>query len=275
MSEVVLGGLRLPDWATDGWVFRELEDWHSLSASKTPVNERPKTRGAFGVSSVDRESLAFSLGVSYLGSGRLDLLTAQRMLKAAVGDGPVVMSVTDELGSSWRSVTVEAITAADTWDENGEFDIDLIARDPIMYGTPSTDSTGLPVPGTGIVFPIVFPIELGEPASRGELVLENSGSVPVSPVFTMSGGGVESFTVTALSTQRRLTWSASVGGGSVVVLDGRKRRALLNGGYVSAVFLSSREWPSVAPGSTETFSFRATGVQGEPILSAELVPGWW
>lgn len=277
MTIVQIGPMVFPETASWGWLFNELTGWDDLSTNKVSVSERPRGHGAFGASRSFRSALPITLNVAFLGDVHSDMLSARLQLSSLAAEGPVVMRVTNDIGSFSRVVTVENI---DQPDHHGRsaidgFTIDMLAADPLRYGLPSSVSTELPTAGTGLVWPITYPIDWGLPGVGGRLTLTNTGTAPATPVFRVSGG-LSSVTLTEAGTGRRLTLNREIPVGSTVVFDSRTRRVVLDGVTdISAAFLTRREWWTIAPGQSSTVLFSGVTTGGVPVLMGELQSAWW
>lgn len=277
MTIVQIGPIVFPETASWGWLFNGLTGWDSNGDNKVGVSERPRSHGAFGRSRAFRSSLPLTLEVAFLGDDRVDYKSARRQLAAVGADGPVLMTVTDELGSLSRLVTIEHI---DMPDEHGRFaqdgiSIDMTAADPRKYGVAQFDSAGLPTAGTGLVYPITYPLDWGQPGTGGRVTLTNQGTAVTAPVFHVEGG-LSSVTITQQGSGRRLTLDREIPVGSVVVFDGRTRRVTLDGVTdISSTFLTRREWPVIEPGESSTFMFSGNATGGVPTLTGELQSAWW
>jgi len=273
---IELGDLGFPEAAHDGWLFNNLVDWYSLTDDKNDDDEKSQGHGTFETEESWRSAAAISFTAAFLGKTHADVLAAAERLTAIGATRRVRMAVTDDLRTTFRTVRVKASPVPATHGKpQAEFDIDVIAADPRRYGLTETDHTELPKPGTGIVFPIVFPIDLGKPADEGRITLNNLGTAPTAPRFTVTGG-FTNITLTEVGSGRRLTLDRSVPAGSSVTFDAHTRRVLLDGQTdISSTFLTSREWWTVAPGSTSIVQFTGTGAIGTPELFGEINPAWW
>lgn len=277
MTVVQIGSMIFPETASWGWLFNGLEGWDSTGDNKVGVSERARGHGANGRARVFRSSLPLSLNLAFLGDDRVDYESARLSLAALGAEGPELMTVTSELGSFSRLVTVEHTDIPDTHGRAAQdgIAIDMIAEDPLKYGLLQSDTTELPTAGTGISFPLVYPLDWGQAGSGGRISLTNRGTAPAAPVFRVNGG-LSSVTITEAGSGKRLILNRVIPAGSAVVFDGRTRRVTLDGiTDISAMFLTRREWPVILPGQTSTFLFTGTAAGGVPSLTGELQSAWW
>lgn len=278
MTIVQIGSMLFPETASWGWLFNGLTGWDSTADNKVGVTERPRGHGAFGRGRAYRSSLPISLDLVFLGDDQVDLRSARLQLAALGAEGPELMTVTDELGSFSRMVTIEHVDVPDHHGRSAQdgISVDMVAEDPRKYGLRQSDSTVLPTPGTGLVYPLVYPLDWGQPGDGGSITLTNFGTAAAAPVFTVEGGLASGVTVTESGSGKRLTLAREIPTGSSVVFDGRTRRVLLDGVTdISSTFLTRREWPLIDPGHTSTFLFSGTAAGGVPSLTGELQSAWW
>lgn len=277
MTIVQIGPMIFPDATAWGWMFNGLTGWDSNSDNKVGLSEKPRGHGANRRAKAFRSSLPLTLDAAFLSDDLVDYKSARLQLAALGAEGPQLMTVTDELGSMSRWVTIEHTDLPDDrgWSSQDGIAIDMTAEDPRKYGPPQFDSAGLPTPGTGLVYPITYPLDWGQPGSGGRITLTNAGTAPAAPVFHVAGG-LSSVTITEAGSGKRLILSREIPVGSTVKFDGRRRRVTLDGVTdISSNFLTRREWPLIAPGHSSTFLFSGTATGGVPSLTGELQSAWW
>jgi hypothetical protein len=110
--------------------------------------------------------------------------------------------------------------------------------------------------GTGIVYPLVYPLNYGTPPAGGSVSFTNNGTTTTEPVFTVSGALSAGFQLTWVETGQHLTYSQPVG--SDLVIDCGTGTAMTQGQDRTA-YLTSRDWFSIPAGATATFAFAALG----------------
>lgn len=274
-TTITLDSLVFPQSATSGWLFNNLIDWYALSDDKSPVIDRPQKHGAFEVDASWRSPAAVSFQAVYLADTYAELLAAQENLTATGATGPVRMTVADDLRATSRFVTVKSTHVPDSHNEKAlQYSVDCLARDPLRYGDPISVTTGLATAGTGLIFPLDFPVDFGTPGDQGRVALINLGNAPTAPRFIVTGP-VSSFTLKEISTGKQITFDRAIPPGSSVEIDMRTRRAIIDGQSDVSSFLSSREWWEVPPKTTSLVQFSATGVSGTPTLTGVIESAWW
>ncbi|MET4780804.1 hypothetical protein [Glaciihabitans sp. UYNi722] len=283
-TTVTIGGLTFAGDtpSSNGFFFNGLADWYSITSSKSPINERPQSNGAFGVSQDWRTAATISLTCCYLGNSRADVQAAKSQMSAALSSGrPAVMSVTDIDGTTTRVVSIRAVTVDDDFGRLVfDFTIDMIAPDPLRYGLPITSSSGVPVAGGGLIFPLgsgASYIDFGTGGSSGRISVTNSGTAPVFPPFDVSGGLDGGFVVTDVTLGKSIRFERQIPLGSLVSVNQRTGRATINGpsNDVSGS-LTSKDWFSIGPGETHAIQFQPLGaVTGTPMLTVQTSPAFY
>jgi len=140
------------------------------------------------------------------------------------------------------------------------------APDGRQYGPGLVVQAGLRTQGGGLTYPLTYPLTYGTPGSGGRVTFTNSGTAATEPVITVSGPLTAGFEITHAETGRRLRYTAAVG--SDIVLDCGEGTCTSQG-QERAMFLTIREWFSVAAGATATFALATLG--GETAASSPTV----
>ncbi|MEK0217242.1 hypothetical protein WM014_00020 [Bifidobacterium mongoliense] len=157
---LTLGGIAFDGGANitrngHGWGLQAITDWHSLTASKAQINERPQAHGAFDPGTDWRKSTANEIKAAYWGHDHNDLIRAIQQLTALANRDELMECTMDVDGVVLRRmVSVRNVDVPDTRGRSNlqGIVVDLLAPDPRAYGPVSSDSTGLPVHGGGLVF---------------------------------------------------------------------------------------------------------------------------
>lgn len=259
--------------------FRNLVDWRAVGDSKTEIIQRPQAHGSFRSGKDFRPSLVISFEGFYSGTDRLDALAASDML-AGLANAPSSfwLTVTDEDGEFSREVSLRRI---DPGDIRGQrvftFTVYTEAFDPLRYGAESTVSTGLPVLGGGLTWPITWPLMWAAGGSDGRITLANPGTADAAPVLSVSGGLDGGFSLTEVGTGREVRFERLIPDGSVVVMDTRTGRAYIDApGNDVTGFLTRSDWPTVPAGGSTVLQFNALGgSSGVPTLTGRTRPAYW
>lgn len=151
--------------------------------------------------------------------------------------------------------------------------LDLLAPDPRLYGPVTTSSTGLPTPGTGLKFPLAFPLDFGVPGDPGRAEFTNVGRVAVPVRLRVTGGMSEGFTLRRVETGEQISLSWPLLVSDVVSIDTDTGSCLLNGQSSLTGYMPLTDWWQIGPGERCTVQFGALGqVTGTPTLTLEAAP---
>ncbi|WGD36829.1 hypothetical protein [Lysinibacter sp. HNR] len=275
---IELDNLIFPEKPVDnhGWFFNNLIDWYSLSSDKNDLVERKRRHGAFRTSKSFRASAAPSFQAGYRGKNEAELLAATEKITGIGAEGPVVMRVTNALGTTERIVSVRVVDVQDhhgkTWNY---FSVDCLARDPRRYSVGDDWVATRPArDGTGLVWPAVWPAQWpGDGGSDGRIVLTNRGTKPSSPVFRVYGA-VTAATLVHVESQSRVGLEFPIDAGRYVEFDFARRTAHLDGEADISRYLTDREWWEIGGGETVSIQFEVEGGAGDP-WAAGLVRSAW
>lgn len=282
MVSISLAGIVFPGgegWS-GGWFAQSLSDWFSLSDAKSDEVERPQAHGAFDPGTDWRSGAVRTLTVGFIGN-YADLETALRDLngRCAAPDGLVQLVVDSGASVTHADVSVRHIDPPNVRAGARRVEgiqIDMFCPDPRIFGIDVTASTGLPIPGTGVVFPFAFPAVFGEPGNPGRVQFTNAGTAPTALRFRVAGGMSQGFSLKCIESSDVLTMLRPIPDGSFVTLDASDGSVLLDGVSPISGFLIEDDWWQVNPGETCTIQFEALGeVTGSPQLQVTGAPAWF
>lgn len=278
------GGAAYRSLASPGFFFTDLGDWHAVPDSKSEIRERPQADGAYEIETDWRQSLAYSVKGLYVGASHLDAQMAKRTLKLACAKGRrVTVAVTDVDGRFTRVSSVRSFVPDDDHGRRSfTFTLDLVAFDPLMYGDPVTLSTGVPVAGGGLVWPLGSSStaywDWGADGTSGRVTLPNDGTAGTWPTVTATGGLSGGFVATAVQgeTVRSVRFERVIPDGSLVSINFRTGRAWIDapGNDVSG-FITVGDFFQVPAGESLTIQFAPLGVvTGSPLFTATCSPAF-
>ncbi|WP_189061280.1 phage distal tail protein [Longimycelium tulufanense] len=139
------------------------------------------------------------------------------------------------------------------------------ATNPRLLELPrQTPSTRLPAPtGSGVSFPLAFPLDFGPGQSGGELVVTNQGTGHAEPVWAITGP-VTGPRITNADTGARLWFEDdyTLPAGHTLELTYHDRTVLLGSGVSRSNRLRFREWFTLPPGTTR---IRYTAAVHDPV----------
>lgn len=283
MSKFVLGGVEfsgefstLPGFYLEGQV-----DWYARSGSKSDVNERPQAHGAFGIGNDWQSSLAVSVKAHWQGDAAADTVRAMLQLNAiGAGGRKVLAAFTDDLQTTSRLVSVRRVTPEDYRGRKFvRFAVDMIAADPIAYGAPVSVSTGVPVSGGGLLFPLgTTPTafwDFGADGSSGRVSVTNAGTADVWPDLIVDGGLGDGFVVTDVTSGSTVRFERPIPDGSSVRINQRTGMASIDGQSDVSGFITQRGFFSIPAGGSHIIQFAGLGtVSGTPQFTVTLSPGY-
>jgi hypothetical protein len=266
---VIAGVLALPLYTVDGWTGNTVDGdgvewwvtkedgWSSGPGVRLELSERPQRDGTFDAPSF-RSARVVTLEGTAVAPDEDARERAKDRIAAVLADGSGLV----ELSVRERTVTRRALVrlsagtkVVDTTPVSFDWSVQLTAPDPLRYGADVQQaSCGLPRPGTGIAFPLAFPLAFGEPAD-GSLTVSNAGTTMAWPLWTITGPCTQPV-IRNDSTGERLAFSLSLAEGDTLVIDTAARTVFLGGASRRAALLPRSNWFSFPPGST-TIGFSA------------------
>lgn len=262
-----------------GCTYDVLEGWYGVSNVDLGLVARPNAAGAFAPEQTFPGEKAISIEGQYFGANRADALLMGENLSGLYNEGrPVTMTVEDDLRTTSREVLIESVGLPWTIHREFKFTIDATAADPRRYDTTpnASVSTGLAAPGTGLVWPVVWPVDWGTIGVDGKVTVSNPGNTETMSVYTVTGGEMpDGFIIANVTTGERLTYVGPVVSGTTVVLDTATRTALINGTGPGSRYLSSPEWWTVPARTDVQLQFLSRGaVVGNPTLNVITQPAY-
>lgn len=258
-----------------GWYFFNLRGWHGQTSDKVRKEERPQAHGAFASARSLRSSRGISFEVGYRDGTTTEVEEAVNELSSFGAEGPIVITVEDDLSVTRRTVTVDSIPDNDPDRRyTGDMMVGLVAADSRRYAVvPQTASTGPAQPGPGLVFPEVWPLVWPGGGSSGRITLTNTGKAPSAPTFTLQGG-FDTAMITCIETGARLGLNRQVPVGSTVLIDTENRTAVIDGQSSVSRWIQFREWEMIPAGASRTYQLDATGVIVTPGYREEIGRNW-
>jgi hypothetical protein len=280
MATVTIGSLVLPAAPTagKGFWFETLTDWYATPDSKVAAQSRPQAHGSFRITMDYRDAATPSVEGHFGGTTHADVLAAIDTLASLANGSPQTMTVTDDLRTTSREVSIRNISIPDTHGRPVlDFAIDMLAPDPRRYGADIVTSATLPVSGSGLTYPITYPLTYGTAGTTGRRTITNAGTAATWPRLEVTGGLDVGFSLVELVTGREIRYERAVPAGSTVFLDPRTGRAWVDApaNDVSG-YLTRSDWWSVPAGGSTTVQFSTWGASsGTPTFTARTAPAYW
>jgi len=204
-------------------------------------------------------------------------------LNAYLGDGTEGIFRVDDvtLGSRWVEVYLAAGGVDVTWTGGVDvgFQVHMIAPDPRKYGAAvTTGPTGVPVPGTGLAYPLfgsptTGALDIGFGGQSGQVTATNRGSADVGQVFIITANYAEQIVITETGSKRRLVYEGLVQFGQTLVLDSNQGTAALDGIPRDGELVVA-EWVRLGRNESASWLFEAPGASA-PQLTVKVTPAWW
>lgn len=257
-----------------------LSGWFGPPPEKTPLEERPDSDGAFGQEVFHRAARPVTLTGLVLTDG--DGLDQWEELSAVMSSGaPKTLTVTDRKGS--KSSLVKVFGAGSDLvplsDGTATYILSLVAFDPVKYGPVRELSTGLPVEGGGLEYPLGEPggaLFYGENGELGRVQVSNGGTATTYPVVTVTGEMADGFFVQRLDTGQVVRYDRIVPIGTDVSIDMRTGAVVVDGTSDGSTYLSRAEFFGVEPGADFAVQFNALGATtGTPTMTVAVQDGYW
>lgn len=258
------------------WIYDNdsMSSWLKLADVEVKLSARPNAHGAYDIDQLYVNEHRTTIDGQYFGTSTVDAATARNRLVAMFNDGrPIMLIVTDELGTTFRTVTLIDHSAPWKLDSHFEFSVTFVAPDPRRYGAAQIDEEGMPVGSSGLVWnlgtaPSGLYFDWGTVGTLGQVEFANTGTAPSSPLLEVGGAGGfnAGFRVTETETGRELTIAYQTGLGDIVRLNSRTGRATLNGADITR-FMTSRKWFTVPSGATRHYQITPlAGYTGSPTI---------
>lgn len=241
--------------------------------AKSLRRERSPRAGADGdwasAGSVEGKTITLEGQIVY-GNAQTAAVERRQML-AIGGRGTTELTVVDAGGQLTAFVEVDALAVTPVRDTMVTFTITAHACDPVLYGPPTFDQTGLTGSnaGTGLTFPLSFPLNFGVPAGQtpGSIALVNDGTEDYWPRLRIDGP-VPNPVITVNETGDWIRYGGTIAAGQWLDIDCGLRRVLLNGSLsvLSRVTYSGR-WLGIPPGGA---SVSVTADAADPAASLSI-----
>jgi hypothetical protein len=261
-----------------GCTYDKLEGWYGVENVDLGMVKRPGAPGSFAPSQTFPGEKAISIEGDFFGASRAAGLQMREDLSMLYNEGrPVRMTVADDLRTTSRDVLIASVSFPWTIHQEFEFSIDMTADDPRRYGAEVANETALAAPGTGFVWPAVWPIDWGTIGVSGRVTILNGGNTETMSRFVVDNGEMpDGFEIVNVTTGQRLVYLGPVVSGTAITLDTETRTATIGASAPGSPFLASPQWWAVPPRSSVELQFLARGaVTGSPRLRVYTAPAFY
>lgn len=261
-----------------GPTYNRFDGWYGLPKVDMGFVKRPGAPGAFAPEQTFPDEALINIEGQHFAPSRPAGIEMRHLITSLYNDGrPITAVVQDDLLTTRREVMVEAVDVPWTIHEEFKYTIDMRAADPRRYGNAVTESTPLAQAGTGLQYPLVYPLSYGVAGVTGRVSITNEGTTETVSLFSVTDGSMpDGFEVVNVTTGQRLVYVGPVSNGDIIELDARTQTAFINGVTPAGRWLSNPEWWTVPAHSVLEVQFLARGaVTGTPKLTHVTAPAYY
>lgn len=266
--------MTLDSWsapAVDGygveWWLSELDGWYGTPDLRLGGSDRPLDHGQFDAPSYLSSRVITATGAA-LAPDVTTALQASDILSSLCWDPSqlYVLQVTEPSGQVRRAqVRLNSATkVSDLVGNTFEWQLQLKAPDPRRYDDTLTSVTLTAPTGAvgGISAPLTVPFSISTSgALSNSATVTNVGTIATRPVVTFAGPLVDP-QLANVTAGRSLSFTITLAGGDLLVVDFDKRTVLLNGtASRSGTLTAAAAWWDLAPGGSD-LTFTAGGGGG-------------
>lgn len=264
------------------WALIDLEGWSESAEMSVPQQRRPTSHGQFFQPGL-LGGKVITVNGEVRSKVRAFLTDAEEVIAATLADGGLgTLTVYDEdAGMRWAPVQRLGSASIKPDDEPDviKFQLQFLAPDAYRYGQTSTATVGFAASsGSGMVFPLFASgvLDFGPLPASGAVSIQNPGSAPAPPVFTITGpspaGG---FVITDIRTGKRNTFLSVVPENQTLTIDASDGSVLLQGVADRSGDFIVEAWPVVPARSVSTFLFEPLSSATPALLTAAVVATYY
>lgn len=271
------------------WVTSET-GWSDSPAPRTSRTDRPWAQGQYRIPNYNSSRIIALNGHTACPS-QISRRTAEHQLAALCWDPTLLytLSCTEETGTLSALVERDASTTAiiQPGGYDLEWSIQLAAPDPRKYAATVSGVTGVAASSGGLDWSTGGGLDWtggssgglvwGVTTSSGQITFSNTGTADTWPTITFSANGGTIVNPQALdSAGNLLSFNLTITGSDVLVLTTNPigRSVLYNGTDYRAA-MTSAQWFSIYPGTSDTIAFAATSATGSAAMTVSAAPAYW
>ncbi len=279
-SPVALGNLVLNRVDEEGtvWALEDFDGWLGSAGSTLELAQRTRANGATGTEPFLKPRVMTMAGrIRALDPMALSLAIDRLNAAAALDPFDLMVSESGRIRhcSVQRQDTVIVKTAKGTA-RLAEFSLQIVAKDPRIYGDLITDTTPLPSSSGGRTYPARYPIVYTGVSNTGVIRVRNEGNTQ-APVWLRIDGPIPAggWSVTHVGKEQTLTFATSLAlaAGEFVTVDNDRREVLAQGQAARSGYVTSRGWFSLDPGDND-IAFSAANYSPTARLTVTTKPAW-
>lgn len=269
------------------WVTAET-GWSDSPAPRTARTDRPWTQGQYRVPNYNTSRIIGLTGWTACTS-MVARRQAEHQLASLCWDPTLLytLSCTEETGTLSCQVERDASTAMQI--QPGGYDlswsIQVAAPDPRKYAATQALSTGVASAasgldwstGGGLNWSNTGGLVWGSVTSTGTVTCSNTGTADTWPVITFSANGgtivnPQAFDQNGNLLALNMTLS---GTDQLVLMTNPIGRSVLYNGTDRRASMTSAQWFSLYPGTSDQIAFQASSTSGTPTMTVSFAPAYW
>lgn len=240
--------------------------WRSLPGISSGNAAKPSSHGSWPGPKYAQERVITLTGrvqapkIGY--ADVMDALEAATVPPTDDSEYPIVVREAEQSLVAWGVCTQRDIVM-DRYYSVGmaPYALQFVCSDPRKYSVATQSVSMFSSPGSGgLVFPLVFPLNFGTPASPGSAIAINGGSADTPPTITITGPA-ENPEVVNNTTSKRIGFDVTLAAGDTLTIDVYLGTALLGAADRSGS-LSDGTGPiadfELAPGANDLAFFTTT-----------------
>jgi len=262
------------------WYLTKIEGWHDAPLPRLSMSARAGEHGAFDGPAYLEPRVITIEGVAVC-ADRISAWRARDIAASVLGDASLGLStlVVTQAGYLTRQAEVRRsgdIKTAPMAANAFRWSIVLVAPNPRRYSdTLSTQSVGLPQgSGSGLVFPLLFPLDFGSAQAGGDMTLTNAGTMATWPTWEILGP-LDGPIITAVASGEQLLFdpTLTVPDGETLIIDTDAKTVLLSGINVRDRLFTAG-WFHLDPGDTQVRFQSTAGSDPDAQLTATWRDAW-
>jgi phage-related protein len=228
-----------------------LTGWTDGTNVRRDDTVRPVSSGSF-TEPYTFSSRLIALSGTAIANDRSELQTMRDTLTGLIAEGEYTeVAVETSVGTRYATVGLEgSVSWIQQLDNVAIFRIEFYAPDPYIYGVERTINLGSTTSaGGGLIYPLMYPLKYNPVnTDMQDSSVTNSGNVVAWPKFKITGDYYSGFSLSD-GRNRKVTYTGVVSRNSPVTIDMEKGTAM-QGDSDRTVYLSERQWFSIAPAET-------------------------
>lgn len=255
------------------WFPEQLQGWGSPKGTLT-VTQKPRAHGGYRSESFLTPRTITVAGTIQAPTSAL-LAQARHALNAACSLNDTTFSVTEYGETLSATVTrQDEVLYGDETETWTTFSIQLVAEDPLRYGTPITATTNMASTSGGLTLPVTLPLTIGATVIAGTVGIFNPGDIASNFKMRIDGPGPGPvITVVNAAGEFILSSTYTLGSGNWLDIDTSAQSMRENGQASRSGYLETAQWPMFVPGNN-SFSLSGHSYSASTLLTVYASPAY-